>query len=93
MTALPTDVALAVAAAGVDINLPGDGLIGALRSAIADRGGYFDGPVIGDVGFVVELLSPVRMTFEGRTEELALAWCLIYLMGERDEIGARGFAG
>ena len=28
--------------------------------------------------------------FEGRTEELALAWALLFLMGERGEIGVRG---
>jgi len=32
------------------------------------------------------------MTFDGRTEELALAWCLVSPMGERGEIGARGVA-
>jgi hypothetical protein len=87
MTALPIDLALAVAAAGVDINLADEQLEHALRGAIADRSGYLDGPLVGDAGFTVELLSPERMTFAGRTEELALAWCLIYLMGERGEIG------
>jgi hypothetical protein len=43
-----------------------------------DRRGYLDGPIVGDVGFTVELLHPQRLTFEGRTEELALAWCLLY---------------
>src|SRR4051794_1691446 len=85
------DVALAVAAAGVDPTLPGDCLIDALRRAIADSRGYFAGPLVGDIGFTVELLHPERMTFEGRTEELAPAWCLLYLMGERGEIGACGF--
>lgn len=36
---------------------------------------------------MVELLSPERMTFEERTEEVPLAWALIYLMGEMGEIG------
>src|SRR5688500_3701559 len=88
MTALPVDVALTVVAAGVDPSLPGDCLVDALRRAIADRGGYLTGPVAGDGGFVVELLSPDRVAFAGRSEELALTWCLVYLMGERGELGA-----
>jgi len=90
MTALPGAVALAVAGAGVDPDLHGDGLLDALYRAIADRGGYVHGPVVGDTGFVVELLVPDRATFAGRTEELALAWALLFLMGERGEIGACG---
>ena len=39
------------------------------------------------------LLAPVRLTFEVRTPELALAWCLLYLGGVRGELGARRFAG
>jgi len=72
--------------AGIDANLPGDCLIDSLRSALADRSGSITGPVVGDDGSTVELLSPERVTFAGRTEELALAWCLVFLMGERGEI-------
>ena len=86
------EVALAVAAAGVDPSLPGDCLVDALRRAIGERRGYVGGLVVGDAGFIVELVYPERMTFAGRTEELALAWCLVYLMGERGELGARAFA-
>jgi len=86
--ALPVDVVLVLARAGVNPNLPGDCLIHALRCVIADRRGYIAGPVVVDAGFTVELLYPERVTFEARTEELALAWVLLFLMGERGEIGA-----
>src|SRR5215208_6681934 len=73
MTALPVDVALAVAGAGVDPDLHGDGLVDALRRTIADRGGSVHGPVVGDTGFGVELRAPHRAAFSGRTEERAQA--------------------
>jgi hypothetical protein len=69
-----------VAGAGIDANLPGDCLIHALRSAIADRHGSIDGPLVGDACFAVELLSPVQTTLEGRIEELELARALLFLM-------------
>jgi hypothetical protein len=50
VTALPVDVAVAVAAAGIDIELGEDELVAAIRSAIADRADYFDGPELGDIG-------------------------------------------
>jgi hypothetical protein len=75
MTALPKDVALAVARAGIDLELNEDALAEAMRSAIADRRGYVDVEVA-ETGWRVELLAPARMAFEGRTRELALAWCL-----------------
>ena len=61
--------------------------IAAIRSAIADRRGYLGELTVGEVGFAVELLFPVRQTFEGRTETMALAWALIYLMGETGDLG------
>jgi hypothetical protein len=91
MTALPVDVALAMAAAGIDVELDEDELIAVLHGAISDRSGYFDRPTIGDIGWTGELLSPERMTFEGQTEELALAWSLLYLMDARGEGGMLGF--
>jgi hypothetical protein len=39
------------------------------------------------------LLAPQRLVFEGRTEEGALAWCLVFLMRECGEIGVGGFVG
>lgn len=89
---LPTDVALALSSAGISTTLPDDELAAAIRSAIADRGGYLDTISVTDIGFQVELLAPEGMTFEGRSPELALAWCLIYLLGERGEIGVSSFA-
>lgn len=93
LLSLPVDVVLAVAAAGIDLALDEDARTVALPSGIANRGAYFDGPALAEIGWRVELLVPVRMTFEGRTRELALAWCLIFLMGEGGELGARGFVG
>lgn len=91
MCALPIDVALTLAAAGVDFNLSEDELSVAIRSAIAGRGGYHTEPELTDIGYRVELLHPDRVAFEGRTPEMALAWCLFYLMSEHGEIGIRGF--
>jgi hypothetical protein len=93
MTMLPVDVALTVAGAGVDVELSGDHLVAALRRAIADRRGSLGDVVLGDVGWSVQLLSPARVTFHARTEELAYAWALIDLMGETGEIGVTDFAG
>lgn len=86
---LPTDLRITLASAGISIAEPD--LAGAITRAIGERRGYFAGPDVGEAGFVVELLSPERVTFEGRTETLALAWCLIYLMGETGEIGIGAF--
>jgi len=46
---------------------------------------------VNDIGYQVhDLLAPQAMTFEGRTPELALAWVLIFLMGETGEIRIGG---
>lgn len=81
---LPADLAVAVARAGVDPTAEPKALTSALRAAIADRGGYlcFDVDVI---GWRVDLLSPEQETFRGRTLAEALAWCLVWMMG--DELG------
>jgi|GEM_PF-6333699 len=81
---LPSDLAGAVARAGVDPTRPSRALQDALRGAIADRGGYVAWDV-DHAGWVVELLRPDRETFGGPTLEAALAWCLVWLM--RDEVG------
>ena len=39
-------------------------------------------------GWVVDLLSPDRQRFFGRTLEEALAWCLVWLMADEWGIGA-----
>lgn len=92
MSSLPTDFALTLAGAGIDIHLDEDDLERALSSAIADRRGYLGEISMTETGYSVELLTPHLMTFEGRTQERALAWCLIFLMGETGEIGIGGFA-
>lgn len=92
MTALPLDLALALASAGIAIDAPDDELEAALRSAIADRRGYLGDVVMTDLGYRAELLSPATMLFQGRTRPLALAWVLIYLMGETGEIGLSSFS-
>ena len=79
--ALPADLACAVAHAGVDPTAEPRALQDALRRAIADRRGYVAWDV-DEVGWVVDLLSPERERFHGRTLEEALAWCLVWLMAE-----------
>lgn len=86
---LPPDLAAAVTRAGVNPAADSRPLAGALRSAIADRGGYVSWDV-DEVGWVVELLRPDRERFTGRTLEEAFAWCLVWLMA--DEWGAEAFA-
>jgi hypothetical protein len=84
-------LALALAAAGVPIHAPDDERTAVIRGAIAVRHGYV-GPVeLTDLGLRVELLFPIRQAFAGRTEATALAWCLVYLMGETGELGMGGF--
>jgi hypothetical protein len=88
VSALPADLSAAVARAGVDPTLPGRRLEGALRSAIADRGGYLDQWYVDDTSlWRVELLRPDRETFRARTLAEALGWCLLWVMATRGEIG------
>jgi len=68
----------------------GGQLVGPPRRAYRRLGAHRIG-VLGDVGRSIALLFPARMTFAGLTEDLALAWCPIYPMGERGEIGAQTF--
>ena len=76
---LPSDLAAAVARAGVDPTLAPRDLQDALKAAIGDRRGYVAWDVDG-AGWVVELLRPEREDFRGPTLEAALAWCLVWLM-------------
>ena len=91
MSSLPIDLALALAGVEIDINLDDDELESAVRSAIADRRGYLGEVQMIEYGWEVELLSPDRMTFEGRTRVMAHAWCLVFLMGDVGELGISGF--
>jgi hypothetical protein len=72
VTALPTDVAQAIAGASIDIDIEDDALADALRGTNEDRREYLGDVGINDIGWRVELLFPARMTFEGRTRDLAL---------------------
>jgi hypothetical protein len=93
VTAPPADLAAAVARVGVDPTLPERQLEDALRSAIADRRGYLDCWYVDDTSlWKVELLSPVRETFGGRTLAQALGQCLVAAMGWPGEIGVGAFA-
>ena len=82
---LPRDLVAAIARAGVYPTAAPRALQDALKAAIADRRGYVAWDV-DSTGWVVELLSPDREEFRGRTLESALAWCLVWLMAE--ELGA-----
>jgi hypothetical protein len=92
MSRLPVDLALTLARGGLDLGLAEDDLCHALHTAIGERRGYIDGLTLGETGWTVTLLFPEKTTFDGRTAELALAWCLVYLMGETGELGIGGFA-
>ncbi len=83
---LPADLAAAGARVGVDPTAEPRALQDALKAAIADRRGYVDCDV-DHAGWVVDLLSPDRERFHGRTLEEALAWCLVWLMVEELGIG------
>ena len=76
---LPTDLAAAIAHAGVDPILPARALEDALRGTIADRRGYVAWDV-DEVGWRVELLRPEREKFGGQTPAAVLAWCLVWIM-------------
>jgi hypothetical protein len=58
----------------------------ALHAAIATRGGYcwWD---VDHAGWVVTLRSPGEQTFNGKTLEEAMAWCLVSLMAPEIGIG------
>lgn len=86
-TQLSPDLAAAVARAGVDPTAETRPLQDALWTAIADRRGYLEWDV-DHAGWVVELLSPDRERFHGRTLEEALAWCLVWLMADEWGVGA-----
>ena len=73
---LPSDLAAAVARAGADATAEPRTLQDALRLAIAGRLGYV-GRDADHAGWAVDLLSPDRQRFHGRTQEEALAWCLV----------------
>lgn len=88
---LPADVAFAIAAAGVDVSLPEDELERAILEAVADRRGYVAPPIATDGYWTVELLSPIRETYSGRTRALALAWTLVAVLVETRELGIDAF--
>ena len=83
---LASDLAGAVAQAGVDPTLEGRLLQDALRRAIATRRGYCSWDV-DHAGWVVTLHSPDEQDFYGKTLEEALAWCLVWLMAPELGIG------
>jgi hypothetical protein len=84
--ALASDLAAAVAQAGIDPTLDGRALQDALRSAIATAGGDCSWDV-DHASWVVALHSPEVQTFSGQTLEEALAWCLVWLMAPELGIG------
>jgi len=78
---LASELAGAVAQAGVDPTLECRALQDALRRAITTRRGYCSWDVDhAGCKWVVTLHSPEERDFYGRTLEEALAWCLVWLM-------------
>lgn len=86
---LAGDLAAAVARAGVNPLAEPRVLQDALKTAIAERGGYLVWDV-DKIGWRVDLLSPEREVFRGGRLEEALAWCLVWVMA--DELGGGPFA-
>lgn len=84
MSALPNDVTATLARIGISPDLDGRPLQDAILAAIGERRGYVTWDV-DHMGWRVDLHSPEQQDFHGRTLELALAWCLIWLLF--DEIG------
>ena len=76
---LASDLACAIAQAGVDPTMEGRALQDALQRAIAAHRGYCSWTV-DHAGWVVTLHSPEEHDFYDRTLEEALAWCLVWLM-------------
>ena len=85
-TAVPADLAAAVARAGVDPTAESRALQDALKAAIADRRGYVVWDV-DEIGWRVDLLRPDRESFHGGSLEEAVAWCLVWLMNEEWWVG------
>jgi hypothetical protein len=86
---LAPDLAGAVAQAGVDPTLEGRALQDALRRAIATRRGSCSWDV-DHAGWVVTLHSPEEQGVFGRTLEVALALCLVWLIAP--ELSVEPFA-
>ena len=87
---MPVDLAITLANAGIG-PIDEESLEQELRRAIADRRGYIGEITLVEEGWELELLSPVREMFSGRTKAMAYAWCLIFLMGESGELGVNAF--
>lgn len=83
---LASDLACAVAQAGVDSTLDGRALQDALRRAIATRCGDCSWTV-DHAGWVVTLHSPDEQDFYGKTLEEALVWCSVWLMAPELGLG------
>lgn len=80
------DIAAVLAGIGIDPTLDDRALQTAILGAISDRRGYVAWD-IDHMGWRVDMLSPERQDFHGRTLELALAWCLVWLMYEEMGMG------
>jgi hypothetical protein len=84
---LPPDLAATIARVGIDPTLDDRALQDAIKAAIAERRGYLTWDV-DEKGWRVDLHSPEQQDFHGRTLELALAWCLVWLLHDELWIGA-----
>jgi hypothetical protein len=84
-TNFPADLAAAIARAGINPQLEERALQDAIKDAIGERRGYIGEWWVDHAGWCVLLLSLVREEFRSLMLEIALAWCLVYLM--TDELG------
>jgi len=87
-----SDLAGAIARAGVDVTLPERQLKDAIRDAIGERRSYIDGLDFSIKGWCVTLLYPEREEFSGTHLSIARGWCLVWMMGTNGELGITEFA-
>lgn len=83
---VPSDLASVLARVGIDTTLEDRDLQNAILAAIADRRGYVTWD-IDEAGWRVDLHRPERQNFHGRTLELALSWCLVWLLYDEFWLG------
>jgi hypothetical protein len=84
---LPADLTATLTRTGLDPTLEDRSLQDAILSAIADRGGYLTWDV-DRAGWRVDLHKPEQQDFHGLRLEIALGWCLVWLLSDELWLGA-----